>query len=126
MLFLFVEHAHRDDEREIDVFGAKLVLDAFIEIVLDLFPDGVRVRQIVDEAFDGGIVHELRFADDVRIPLGKVLRLRCDCVVFVFHVDDYFPFTFVLKPFISRTRVACFSLTSTISRLNGAKMLQLM
>ena len=41
MLFLFVEHAHWDDEREIDVFGAKLVLDAFIEIVLDLFPDGV-------------------------------------------------------------------------------------
>ena len=73
MLFLFVEHAHRDDEREIDVFGAKLILDAPIEVILDLFPDGVRVRQVVDEAFDGGIVHELRFADDVRIPLGEIL-----------------------------------------------------
>ena len=41
MLFLFVEHAHRDDEREIDVLGAKLVLDASIEIVLNLFPNGV-------------------------------------------------------------------------------------
>ncbi len=75
------EKAERDEEREVGVLVPRR-FEAPIEIGLDLFPNGVAVR--LDHhapAHDFGRLGEVTSADDVLVPLGKILVAGRDGIV---------------------------------------------
>ena len=73
VLGLLLEEAHRDEQREVGVLVAGL-LEAPVEIGLDLLPDGVAVGLDHHAALDHlGRLGEIRLPDHVLVPLGVVL-----------------------------------------------------
>ena len=55
-----------------------VALKRAVERLLDQLPDRVAVRPDDHAALDGRVVGQLRAADDVEIPAGKVLRAGSD------------------------------------------------
>ena len=58
VLRLLRHERHGDKEREVSVFMPRL-LEALVELFLDVFPDGVSVRADDHRALDGAVVDEL-------------------------------------------------------------------
>ena len=48
------------------------LLKAGIQLLLDVFPDGIAVGTINKHALDRGIVNQLRLLAHISVPLGKV------------------------------------------------------
>ena len=71
MVLLLLEQGLGNQHREIDVLVARL-LEAAVQLALDVLPDGVAVGPVDEHALDGGVVDELRLFADVGVPLGKV------------------------------------------------------
>ena len=63
--------AVRDKQREIGILMPRR-LDARVQLLLDVFPDGVTVRTDYHRTLDGAVIDEFRLDDDVRIPTGKI------------------------------------------------------
>ena len=58
VLCLLRHEGHGDEEREVSVLMPRL-LEALVELLLDIFPDGVPVRADDHRALDGAVVDEL-------------------------------------------------------------------
>ena len=76
ILFLF-QQALGDEHGHVDVLVTKL-LEAGVEILLDVFPDGIAVGTDDHAALNAGIVHQLSLFDHVGIPLAEILLHRGD------------------------------------------------
>ena len=70
-LTLFFQKALRDEHRHghIDVPG---LFKLCVHDLLHILPDGVAIGAQDRKALDGGILHQLRLAADIGIPLGKI------------------------------------------------------
>src|SRR5438552_3630858 len=77
VLRLLLQEAHRNEEREVgvDVAGR---LDAAVQLLLDVLPDGVAVRLDHHAAAHRRVVRQVRLGDEIEIPLRVVLRARGD------------------------------------------------
>ncbi len=71
-LTLLRKQGLRNQDRQVAVLHP-VFLEAAVEGLLHVLPDCVPGGQVVHEALDLGVAHELRLLDDVRIPLGEVL-----------------------------------------------------
>ena len=71
MVLFLLKQALGDQNGHGDVFMSKL-LEAPVQIVHDILPDGIAVGTQNKQALDSGVVNELRLGADVREPLGKV------------------------------------------------------
>ncbi len=99
MLFFLVEQGHGDDGREINVARMQNLFEFPVEVGLDLLPHRIGIGKVINEAFDGGIVHQLRFAADVGVPLREIHIAGGDGIVFLIAVVRHICCAF-LKPWV--------------------------
>ena len=67
-----LEERDRDEQREVGVLVARL-LEHAIEDALDVLPQRITPRLDHHAALDVGVLGEIRRADDLLIPFGKIL-----------------------------------------------------
>ena len=108
VIFLFIQKAFRNEHREIAVLHAGL-FEAAVKLLLDVLPNRVARGSDDHAPLDAGIIHKLRFLDNVRIPLGEiVLHIGNGLNKIVCHL----PFLLVCCPFGLRSTIYewyCFS-----------------
>ena len=74
---LFLKQILRNQHWQIDVLHSRL-FKSFIQIRLNILPDRIAIRQIVQTSLHTGIVAELRLSHHIRIPLSKIFLSGCD------------------------------------------------
>ena len=71
-------------------------LEAGVQILLDILPDGVAIGAQHHKALDAGILYQLRLGADVGIPLGKVDLLCGDRLNHLFLIVRHFSYPHTL------------------------------
>src|SRR5271154_2272385 len=77
VLSLLLQKALRDEKREVGVARAGF-LDAAVEFVAQLLPDGKAVGPKDDTSADRGVIGQFRANDDVVVPGREILAARRD------------------------------------------------
>ncbi len=77
MLGLFLEEAHRDEEREVSILVSRL-LKTTVESVLQVLPQGKAVRAQDYIAPHRCVVDQLGLQDHIGVPTGIVLVSGCN------------------------------------------------
>ena len=72
VILLLLQEALRDEQRHRHILMPQL-LEAGVEEMGDVLPNGVAVRLNDHAAAHAGIIHQLRFFHDVGVPLGEIL-----------------------------------------------------
>jgi hypothetical protein len=71
VVLLLLKQGLWDEHGQIDVL-MPCRFEHGVQLMLDVFPNGVAIGAIDEHAFDGGVVNQLRLFAHVGIPLGKV------------------------------------------------------
>ena len=88
-----LQQAFGNQKGHIDILNA-LFLKFLVHNVLDVFPDGITVRSINENALDGRIVDQLGFCADIGKPLGKVLLHIGDLLYLFIFCHSFYPLCF--------------------------------
>ena len=71
MVLLLLKQALRDEHGQIHILVARL-LEFLIQLMLDIFPDGIAVGAVDKHTLDGGVINQLRLFAHVGVPLGEI------------------------------------------------------
>src|SRR5699024_6347839 len=67
----------RNQHRKVYVLYS-CIFKSLVQICLDIFPDCISIRQIVQASFHAGIVAKLCLSHHIRVPLSEIFISGCD------------------------------------------------